>query len=925
MSGDHSRELFFRVLGPLSIDVRGASRAPGGAQRRAVLALLLLERGRSVSVDRIMFELWGDRVPASAKTQLHGHVSVLRRVLDGGIVTTANGYLLDGGEVDAEQFTAGVAQGRALLAAGDAAQAVSALRTALDFWHGPAYADVTAESVRAAAVRLEESRLLALQDRIDAELSLGRHAELVGELSELVAAEPLRERLRGSLMTALYRSARRADALAAYLAWRTVSIEEYGCEPSSQLRALHESMLRDEVEVPARHGVERGVLAPAQLPMAPGSYVGRTGALAELDRHLHDTEGRGPSLVAIVGPAGLGKTALATRWAHQIAARFPDGQLYLDLHGYSPSPAVSRWQALASLLRSLGATPDQIPPYEEEAANLYRTFLANRRVLVVLDNAASAAQVRPLLPAGNGSMALITSRDRLTGLVVEHGAHRLTLDRLAPAESRRLIAAVLGARVTAEPEAVDRLCELCDHWPLALRIAAANLHDNPYSTIAGFNEQVSAGPLRTLRLTCDDHAGVKLAFDLSYRACRPREQRTFRLLGTIPGTDVALPGIAALIQSDEETALQSVELLVSAHLVERCGPDRYRMHDLIRTYAQDCANAEESAENRTAAVQRLLTWYVETADAVDRLIMPRRPRPHLTEADPARPPAAFRTVTEAVRWHEAERANLLSGVREAEQLGLWEIVWRLPIASIAFYYRNNHAAELNEMAHIGLAAANRIGDRLARASSLTALGLSYSDLRNYGRSIGCLRLALRLWPQIGDPWAEEIALTGLAVALRKADRPAQSIPYFHQAIAVADHIDDSWGKGIALHNLGEAYRKLRLYPEAFEYYEKSIKVRRELGEAHGEAWVLHDLGQAHLDMGRLADAELCFRRALGLRREVGDRHGEATTRYALGELAYARDEPATGSDHWQAAAGLFRLVDPVRAAEVEAALLIACR
>jgi DNA-binding SARP family transcriptional activator len=916
---------FFRVLGPLSIELEGRSLTAGGAQRRAVLALLVLERGRSVSSDRIILQLWGDRVPASAKTQLHGHLSALRRSLGGpvgGIVTTAHGYLLEGEphQVDAELFSAGAHRGHALLAAGDAEEAATELRKALGHWRGPAYADVSIESVRAAAERLEEDRLLALQDRVEADLALGRHAELIGELEELVAVQPLREALRGSLMVALARSGRRADALGAYRQWRALSIDEHGCEPSAQLQSLHEAILRDENDTAAprptidvRTPVDP-LVRPAQLPIANQSYVGRQDVLDELNKCLSENAGRGPAIAAIVGPAGVGKTALATHWAHGAADRFPDGQLYLDLHGYSPSPPMTASQALVRLLRSLGARPDQIPLDEDEAASRYRTLLAQRKVLVFLDNASSTAQLRPLLPPGTGSMALITSRDRLTGLVAAHSTRRLPLAPLSLVESRQLVGAVLGERAAAEPAALDELCDLCDRWPLALRIAAANLHDNPYRSISSYNGEVSrSGPLRTLSVAGEEHAGVKVAFDLSYEGCRPEAQRAFRLLGLTQGPDISSAAAARLLSTDEDRARQLLDLLASAHLVEHSGPDRYRLHDLIRTYAYSRAVAEETSAGRTDAIHRLLNYYVDTTDAADRLIMPLRPRPQESRTDG--PADRFDSTGEAVGWLESERGNLLAATQQAQQLSLWDLAWKLPAAGLSFYYRYKYWAEQMEMAQIGLDAADRLNEPTGKIYNTMALALANMDLGKYGRAIGYYRRLLKISKEIGHPWAHEMSLIGLGVALRNADRDAHSVPYLLQAIEVAGRIGDDWAKGIALHNLGEAYRKLRTYETAFEHYRQSLLVRRRLGERHGEAWVLHDLGQTHLDLGQLVEAEQSFCESLAIRRDIRDQPGEACTLYALGHVAYARG--ASGAAHWHAALRIFRVLDPDRALDLE--------
>lgn len=498
----------FRMLGPLLVDDGASWSAIRAAQQRLVAAILLLEAGRAVPVERLVDELWGERPPPSAAATVRGYMMRLRRLLGGGpggpLVTRGLGYelVVEDSDVDARVFAGLVASGRRALADGRPATAAAKLAHGLALWRGPALADVPASpAVTAEAERLGQLRLAALEDWLDVQLQLGRHADVVDEAQRLVAEHPLRERLWARLMLAQYRCGRRAEALAAYQRARRALVEELGLEPGPELRELQRAVLDGQPELltPVHPGAAAVAawarVVPAQLPAETTAFSGRQAALAQLDSHLPDPEiRRSPAMVAIAGTAGVGKTALAVHWAHRVRDRFPDGQLYLDLRGWAAGAPLLPIDALAGFLPALGVPAAEVPDEVQQAAALYRSLLAGKRVLVVLDNARGPDQVRPLLPSGPGCMVVLTSRDQLSGLVARDGAVRLGLDALAPEEARILLARLLGAeRVEAEPEAVAGLARLCGYLPLALRIAAANLADRQRTTVADYAAELAAG------------------------------------------------------------------------------------------------------------------------------------------------------------------------------------------------------------------------------------------------------------------------------------------------------------------------------------------------------------------------------------------------------------------------------------------------
>ncbi len=547
-----SSEPRFRMLGPLEVSSgSGGWNGIGSAKRRALLATLLIRAGEAVRVEQLIDELWGAEPPGSAATQVHGHVSWLRRALGDErgrlLVTDEHGYRLEvtDRQLDVGEFDELSARGRAALRRGDAEDAADLLRRALALWRGNPLSDVLpTELVTTAAERLTGRWLDTWESTVDAELACGRDSALVAELTQQVELYPLRERMWRQLMLALHRTGRQAEALATFQRVRRTWMAELGEEPSAELRRLHQELLAP---------VER--IVPRQLPPAP-AFVGRAAELA----------GIGHGVTAIVGGAGVGKTALAVHWGAQAADRFPDGQLYVDLRGFDRRPALAAADVLARFLQALGVP---VPDGEDERAAVFRTALADRRLLVVLDNARDPDHVRPLLPGPSPTEVLITSRDDLRGLVVTHGVRRLTLGPLPSADADALLAHVLG------PGDFGELAELCDFLPLALRIAAANLSARPQQTVADLVAALRTGdPLAELSVAGDPMVGVRAALDLSRAALTPVERHVFSLLA-----------------KDITTVGPEVDRLAALHLITQSGPYRHTMPALIHRYALDVAGS----------------------------------------------------------------------------------------------------------------------------------------------------------------------------------------------------------------------------------------------------------------------------------------------------------------------------------------------
>ena len=612
----------FQLLGPIEArSEQGAAVALGGALSRSILAALLLQSNRTVPTKQLIDAAWGESPPAGARTLVQNRVSTLRRILrevrpgDELITTMGSGYLiqLEPKQLDLEVFTEGAARAERLAESGDPAGAADELASALALWRGPALDGLTTPYLRTAAQRLEEQRLRAWERRIRLDVSLGRHADLVPELTGLADAHPFHETFHALLMLVLYRTGRHADALAAYRRMRATLTGQLGLEPSGLLQHLHDAILRADTwaaqsiaeqlgcaTTPVPGGPERSMVltprpgVPRTLPADDAAFTGRTGELAALDEALAATDDVATKPVAIqtvTGMAGVGKSALTVHWAHRVADRFPDGQLYLNLRSHGSGEPMPAAEALLVLLGALGVRPDRWPADVEDLATLFRSTMAGRRALTVLDNASSSEQIRHLLPGGPGCVVVVTSRDRLSALVAREGAHRLILDVFQPDEALALLRRTLGEeRVRAEPAATEDLARACAYLPLALRIAVTQLADRPYRSIAEQVDRLAEGnKLNALTIDGDDEVAVRSAFDHSYVAMPPDAQRLFGRLGLMPDLELTAPVAAAVAGVSVPEAERLLDRLAAEHLINERHAGRYDLHDLVRSYARERA------------------------------------------------------------------------------------------------------------------------------------------------------------------------------------------------------------------------------------------------------------------------------------------------------------------------------------------------
>jgi DNA-binding SARP family transcriptional activator/Tfp pilus assembly protein PilF len=910
----------FSILGPLKVRRSGLVVPVPAPRQRAVLVTLLLHANQVVPVDRLVRLLWSDRPPASARNTLQSLVRRLRILLVPDelpglrqpLVTQAPGYLLQVApdRLDLHRFDDLWRHGRDALATGHPEQAAPLLDQAVRLWRGPPLTDVAADELqRTEGARLAEWYQQAVEERAEAYLRLGRGADLVGELRSQIAEHPFRERPYGQLMRALSATGQQAEALAAYRDLRQVLAEHLGIDPGPEVQGIHRALLRGEVSpAPTRPPVTAGPAArpwavPHQLPRDVAAFTGRASELARLAavRAAGDA-----SLVTIVGSPGVGKTALALRWAYQLRDEFPDGQLFIDLRGFAATPPLRPIDALAQFLRALGVPADQVPVDPQEATALYRTVLADRRMLVVLDNARDSEQVRPLLPGNSDCLVVVTSRHRLDGLTVHEDAHRLTLAALSPAEANHLLALMVGSdQAAAEPEALAELARLCAYLPLALRLAAANLvarcPPGPpgQGNLRSYAARLAAGNrLAALEIATEGGSAVRTAFALSYATLPDAESRLFRLLGILPGTDLTVAAAAALAGVPREDAARQLDRLAAAHLAHEPAPGRYTCHDLLRHYAAELAD-RGPAEDRRAALHRLLAWYVDLADAAARTLYPERLR--LPPAGrPGAPTTGWDDPAEAMRWLGSEQANLVAAVQLAAEQGPRQVAWQLADALRGYLSERANLVDWDAVTRAGLAAAEAEADLAVQAAM--RLGLAEIDARRQRVSaIDRYQEVVKLSARAGWRAGQAAALGNLGNIHWDLGRSEAAVEHLTRALDLNRRLGRLVGQAANLGNLGQVCLELGQPEQAAEYLAESLDLFRRLGSRAGEVKGLINLGEVCLMLARLDQALAHLTEALTLAKVASNTLDEAEALRLLAEVHLAAGRPAQAGEPARAA------------------------
>jgi tetratricopeptide (TPR) repeat protein/transcriptional regulator with XRE-family HTH domain len=666
---------------------------------------------------------------------------------------------------------------------------------------------------------------------------------------------------------------------------------------------------------------------PRQLPTLAADFTGRAGELGALTQVLDaaecDTAGT-VVISAIGGMAGVGKTALALHWAHQAAQRFPDGQLYVNLRGFDRSGSpVSSAEAVRWFLGALGVTPDRVPASPEEQAGLYRSLLAGRRVLIVLDNAQDEQQVRPLLPACPGTLVLVTSRRQLIGLAAADGARLLSLDVLSHCEARDLLWARLGqARAAAEPEAVVQIALLCGYLPLALTIAAARAAARPQLPLAAVADELRSTPDRLRALEAGDPAAsVQAVFSWSYHQLSPDAARLFRLLGLHPGPDVTAAAAASLAGVGGPGTRKALGELVRMHLVAECSPGRYVFHDLVRAYAADQARTMDSEASRREAVGRVMDHYVHTAQSA--AIMIRQsvdpvtvvpPRPGVTPEDLA-------DHQQAQAWLEAEHQVLLAAIALADSSGFDVHAWQIPWTLAGFLLRHGYWQENARIQGTALAAATRLADPTGQATALANLARACSELGDYEQAEAHHAASLKLYTELGDNVGQAKVLGFLALAADRQGRYAEGLSHCERALRLYRAAGHRRGEAFVLSNLGWARANLGDYEQARTISQQALALSAELGVWHIEAHAWDSLGYAEQHLGNVTAATACYEQAIHRFREFDNLPGQAQALTRLGDTHHANGELPQALGAWEQALDILVDLDGPQASEVRSKLV----
>jgi DNA-binding SARP family transcriptional activator/tetratricopeptide (TPR) repeat protein len=954
-------QLRFEVLGPLRGWRRDAELNLGSVQQRVVLAVLLLRADRPLSRDQLIAAVWGEDPPAYAVNLVHKHVARLRRVLEPARVRHAPSQRLawtDAGyrltvaesELDLGQFDRAVSEARRARAAGERAAAAAGLREALDLWRGPVCAGLSSPLLDAERDIQEERRLGVVEERIELDLESGDHRDLVPELRGLLAEHPLRERLWRLLMIALHRTGQTGAALVAFQEARRRFIDELGLEPTEQLNHVHEQILGGDpavspppaapVEVaqgstgtgtglvtlaqlaggpgkpapsglvapllgPDPAGPGAGRLVPTQLPYQVPNFTGRRAELRRLDALLGEDNAPAPVGV-ITGPPGVGKSALAVHWAHRVRHRFPDGQLHVNLLGFDPHhAALLPGEALRGMLDALGIPATMQPVAVPEQAALYRSLLTGRRVLILIDDARDADQVRPLLPGAPGCLVVVTSRHQMPGLVAAEGAWPVLLDVLGPDESRELMERRLGhERVAAEPAAVDEMVAGCAGLPLALSIAATRAALHPDFPLAAF-----ARELRTARTSLDvfeqdDRAtDVRAVFECSYRALTEPAAAMLRLLSLHPGPDIGPAAAASLAGAPLRDGTAALQTLARAHLITEATPARFRMHDLIRVYAGELARRTDPAA-RDAALSRMYDHYLRTAVAAEHLV-----NPYQEAGGDADPPAGvtaqpLRDVAEALAWFGDEHQVLLALVDQMVASGADLRAGHLARTLTVYLNRRGLWSDLIAIQRTALEATGRLGDRAGQAVAHRSIAMAYLQLRRTGEAEPHLRQALSLYRELDDPVGQARTGLNLAHVNERNGRYDAALTHARQALALFCAADDTIGQADALNAIGWYHAHLGRNGDALSYCNKALALHRVTGDRDGEAHTLHSLAFAYQRHGDEKAAIEAYRDAMTRWRDLGDRYFESEALVRIGDIQHRRGDRRAARMAWEQAAAV---------------------
>jgi DNA-binding SARP family transcriptional activator len=864
----------FRLLGPVGAYIEDRPVDVGSARQRCVLAALLVDINRHVPADQLVERVWGGgRLPDRPRSALQTYISLLRRALaparDLEIVRQPGGYMVTADEslVDLHEFRGLARQARLA----DDALAVTLFESALALWTGEAFGSLDTPWLNELRVALGEERQAAELDLTDIQLRLGQHGTLLAQLSERADARPLDERLAGQLMLALFRAGRPADALRHYERVRRRLAGELGASPGRALQRLHQRILADDRDLYPHPSTMATAspqeVPPRQLPAAPRLFTGRSRELTLISEAIAEGRpGGATAVVAISGGGGIGKTWLALHWAHRNLDRFPDGQLYVDLRGFDPTgeptPPAS---AIRGFLGALGVDRAAIPLDPDAQIGMYRSLIAHKRMLIVLDNARDAAQVASLLPGGPNCAVLVTGRRYLHGLITAHGAHAVVLGTFSADEGEQLLALHLGRhRITREPRAAAALLACCAGLPLAISVVAARAIAHPGHSLASFAEELADSAARLDALQAGDPiADVRTVLSWSHGALSPAASTVIDLVALAPGPDIGVPAAASLAACAVDRVRAVLLELESAHLLQQDTPGRYRMHDLVRLYG-----AERARENQPAArtaLRRLVDFYIHSAHAGDRLLAPQRPPIQLTDPAADCTPYTPPDPVAALAWFDTEHSCLLAAQQLAWSLGWDAGTWQFAWALNTFHSRRGHLHD----------------------------------------QVATWQLALTAAERLDDPASRVLAHRWLGHACAAADRIADSLDHLHRAVALAELAGDTTNQAHAHHILARAWEQNNDDHQALIHANHALRLFQTLANPVWQAQALNAVGWYSARLGRYAEARAACEAALALHREHSYKDGEAGTLDSLGYIAYVQGEHAQALDHYNLALTLY--------------------
>lgn len=898
-----------RLLGAVELSSAHGILYAGPPRQRAVLAALAVDAGRPVPVETLTDRVWGNERPKRVQHALQVYVSRLRGIFDaaGGpdpaeLIRRTRSYVLElsPDRVDALRFQRLLGTARRPDCPEETR--LMALRESMGLWRGVPLVDVPSDWAGRTCRAWTQHRIDAVAAWAEAELRAGNESAVIGPLAECVAEYPAAERVVAQLMYALSRAGRLADALEYFAVTRSFLHDEIGADPGPDLTAAHQALL--QLTVTKRpppgtgSGPDRATVRPAQLPFDVTGFFGRGHELATMDRLE-------PGAICVVsGMAGIGKTALAVHWGHLAAGRFPDGQLYLDLRGFQPADqAMSVAEALRVLLTGLGVPAERVPPDLSAQQGLYRTAMARRRSLVLLDNARDADQVRDLLPGSDRCTVIVTSRQRLSGLMAGFGATPLSLDLLSADESMQLLAKRIGAgRVASEPAAATELIALCGRLPLALAIAAARAAGHPRLALVTLTNDVRSN--LDAFADGDPKTDLRLVFSWSYRILNHDAACLFRRLGLHPGPDIAGAAVAALTGWPQRTIITLAGELERANLLIESSPGRFKLHDLLRTYAAELG-ATEAPADLEATVSRAVDYYLHSAHAADRLIQPARVVEPLPPV--AHPIAAerFTDQAEALAWFTAEHSVLLSVIRWAATAGLGTQAWHLIWSVDTFLERRGHWHDWLLVHRIALDIARAQNDPARLASTEYHLGRTYAFRGQYDEAHDHLARALQAHRESGDAGGQARVYLGRGWVYERQGHHQLALDDGLLALELYTAADDLGGQALALNNVGSHHTRLKNFRAALDFGRRALAIHDSTGDVRGQADTYDTLGYTHQRLGEYDDAITHYGLALKSYRGIGNRHGEAETLHHLGDTHADARKPDLAASAWRQALAIY--------------------